>query len=157
MEKKQGKRKSRVVAISLIIAAIAGYIALFSPAFAGEKKDKSNVKPNDQSSVLKDSINATLPEENQLVNRLINDGIVDQVKGFIVEKRQNKLFINGVQQPDEIASKYLAALTKDVIRVEVFSFMERLNQHPDASLIQLILPVSLSSPCVKYTPRKDTC
>ena len=98
-----------------------------------------------------------MPEERQLINLLENDGLISQITGFIVEKNQNKLFVNGVQLPNNIASKYIANIKKDEIRVEVFPFMERLRQHPDAGILQLLLPVMLSSPCVDNKTKKPGC
>jgi hypothetical protein len=129
---------------SILIAAVISCSMISSaPAIAGGK-DASTFKSND-------------PEESQLVDRLINDHMIDQVKGFLVEKKQDKLFIDGKQQSNEIATKYLSSLKQDVIRVEVYPFMKRLQMHPDADLLQLITPVSTSSPCIQSTAKKPGC
>lgn len=100
---------------------------------------------------------AEISEEYQLVNQLMSDNLVDQVKGFIVEKRRNNLFINGVKQTDEIARKYLSSLKKDILRIQVFSFDERMRMHPDATFIQLLLPATFSSGCIDTRPQKEGC
>ncbi len=149
---------SRMVAAILIIAAITFSIAWLTPSFARTDKDKlDNASPHQSTAVQKDTLNTYQSEESELIARLIGDGLVNQVNGFIVEKKQNKLYINGREQTSDISNKYLSTIQKEVIRVEVFSFQERLQQHPDASFIQILLPVTLSSPCVQYTPRKDSC
>jgi beta-lactamase regulating signal transducer with metallopeptidase domain len=102
--------------------------------------------------------NTNVSEENVLVGRLLEARLVDQVKGFVVEKKQNKLYVNGMLQKDEIAAKYLLNLNKEVIRVQVFSMDERMRMHPDASFIQILLPATFSSPCVDTRPaKKDDC
>lgn len=96
-------------------------------------------------------------EENQLILALEKDGLIDQIKGFLVEKKQRTLFVNGKQLPDNLAGKYIAALKKEEIRVQIYPIAERLKQHPNASLLQILLPVSLSSPCVDKKPKKEGC
>lgn len=102
--------------------------------------------------------NTTVSEENVLVGRLLEARLVDQVKGFVVEKQQGRLYINGMSQKDEIATKYLQNLKKETLRVQVFSMDERMRMHPDASFIQILLPATFSSPCVDTRPvKKDDC
>jgi hypothetical protein len=98
-----------------------------------------------------------IPEENLLVQRLIDDKLIDQVKGFVVEKQQNKLFINGELQTDDVAGKYLLGIKKAAMRMQVFSLQERIKQHPGSDFIQLILPFTFESPCVDKRPVKDGC
>ena len=148
---------SRMIAAILIFAAITSSIAWLKPSFAHTSKDKNDKTITPIAAAQKAPLMENQSEENQLISRLIGDGLISQVKGFLVEKQKNKLYINGQEQTDEIARKYLSLIKQEVIRVQVFSFEERLQQHPDASFIQLILPVSLSSPCVAYTPKKDSC
>jgi beta-lactamase regulating signal transducer with metallopeptidase domain len=102
--------------------------------------------------------NTNVSEENVLVGRLLEARLVDQVKGFVVEKQQGRLYINGMLQKDEIAARYLLNLKKATIRVQVFSMDERMRMHPDASFIQILLPATFSSPCVDTRPaKKDDC
>jgi beta-lactamase regulating signal transducer with metallopeptidase domain len=93
-------------------------------------------------------------EESKLINQMINDRLVDQFKGFVVEKKQHKLYINGQELSADIANRYLPMTTKEVIRVQISSFEERLRQHPNADFIQLLLPATLASPCVDYKPKE---
>ncbi len=98
-----------------------------------------------------------IPEENILVQRLLDDKLVDQVNGFSVEKQHNKLYINGQLQTEDIADRYLSGIKKEVMRLQVFSLEERMRLHPDASLIQLLLPFTFESPCVSARPAKEGC
>jgi len=95
-----------------------------------------------------------MSEEIQLVQQLEHDGLINQLKGFVVEKNQHMLFIDGSLIADNIASKYIATLTKDQIWIQVYPFAERLKQHPNAGFLQNLLPVMLTSPCVDYKPKK---
>jgi len=101
--------------------------------------------------------NPPISEENTLMYRLMADRLVDQVKGFVVEKKQNQLYINGLLMKDQVASKYLLDLKKELIRIQVFSFDERSRMHPDASFIQLLLPATMSSGCIDTNPKKEGC
>lgn len=153
--KKTSFSYSRTAAAVLIIASIACTVIWMPPAFGKIKKGEENKSTDTQRPPAQNSaINVNQSQENILVYRMINDGIIDEVKGFVVEKRGNALFINGKQQADEMAKKYLSALTKENMRIEVFSFIERLNQHPDGNFIQLLFPVSNSSSCVDYKPKE---
>jgi hypothetical protein len=91
------------------------------------------------------------------MNRLMTDKLVDQFKGFVVEKKQNQLYINGQLMADQIAAKYLVDLKKELIRIQIFSFQERTRMHPDASFIQLLLPATFSSGCIDTRPVKEGC
>ena len=148
---------SRMIAAILIFAAITCSVAVLTPSFAKTKKDKPKENAVTPKTVQKDIPQPGQSEESILINKMIGDGLLDQIKGFTVEKMQNKLYINGHEQTAKIANKYLPMIKQDVMRVQVYSFPERLQQHPDESFIQILLPVSLSSPCVDYKPRKDTC
>jgi hypothetical protein len=145
---------SRMAATIAIISATACSIAWINPSLFGSEKDKS------QGPGVGQNVNAALnmSEEAQLVQALQNDGLINQISGFVVEKNRNLLFIDGVQQPANVADKYMSTLKKDVIRVQVFSFMERQRQHPDADFLQNLLPVMFSSPCIDTKPKKkDGC
>ncbi len=97
----------------------------------------------------------TVSEETVLVGRLLEDKLVDQVKGFVVEKRQDGLYINGLLHND--AGKYLNGLKKETMRVQVFSMEQRMRMHPDASFIQILLPATFSSGCIDTRPKKEGC
>ena len=88
------------------------------------------------------------------MQRLLADRLVDEGMGFVVEKKADKLFIDGKQQPDEVASKYLNGIQQTDLSVHVFSFRERLQMHPGAGIMELIMPVTTSAGCVQYTPPK---
>jgi bla regulator protein BlaR1 len=94
-----------------------------------------------------------LPEESLLINRLTADNLVSEINGFTVEKKLNKLFINGKEIPEAAANKYMSGLKKDYMHINISSFKERLRMHPDASLQQLIMPASFNSGCVDYGPQ----
>ncbi len=146
---------SRVAAAICITTTIVGSLAV-QASFAKTKKDKpakattSVAAPAQQQAF----VAPTTEEANQLVQQLIADRMVDESKGFLVEKKQNLLFINGMQQPDKIANKYLQNVKQTDVRVRVFSFAERLQMHPNAGIMELIMPVMFSAGCVDYTPPK---
>ncbi len=100
----------------------------------------------------KDSM-ANLSEEHILVQRLEQEGLISQVKGFVVEKQGDKLFIDGHEQVQNLALKCLSGLKKEYIQVTVYPFLKRLEMHPDAGFMQVLLPESFSSPCVEYKPK----
>ncbi len=91
-----------------------------------------------------------VPEEKTLINRLSADNLVSEIKGFTVEKMDNRLFVNGKELPAEAAAKYMTGLKKEFMYIQVLSFGERLKMHPDANLQQLIMPASFNSGCVDY-------
>ena len=99
---------SRAVAAIFIISAIICSIAWLVPSFTPSKK----AKPIEATTMLpakvqQQALAADDNETTQLVQRLIADRIVDEAQGFMVKKRQNILYINNKQLPDEIAKKYL--------------------------------------------------
>ncbi len=143
---------SRMAATILITAAITCSLIWLTPTLAQTGKGNRGKTTAPAAAVQK-----MQTEENELIDRLMGDGLINQVRGFIVEKKQNKLYIDGQEQTPKIAGKYLAGITKEEIRVQVYSFSERLQQHPDESFIQILLPVTLESPCVDYKPKRDTC
>ena len=148
-----GKKMAAIVIISALVCSVAW----ISPSFYNSGKSKpANVKTSSEQTK-ETELTGNTTEESQLVAQLQKDGRIDEVKGFVVEKKQNMLFINGQQMPDNIATKYISTLKKDEIRVEVYPFMERLRQHPDASFIQILFPVMMESPCVDQTPKKPGC
>ena len=147
---------SRMVAAILIITTVTCSIAWLTPAFARAKKgtpEKAAAPPK--------PVHNALPAINQdeviLANRLMADKLIDQVKGFVVEKNGNKLYIDGKPQADEIATKYLAGIKKEVMRVQVFPLLERLKMHPGAGFLQILVPVNLSSGCVDYNAPMPGC
>src|SRR5690606_10493514 len=93
-------------------------------------------------------------DENLLVSRLLQDKMVDQVRGFLVERHFKDLYINRQMLPQDVAGKYLQGLSKDIIRVQVFPMEERMRMHPDADFIQLLLPFTFESPCVEKPSKR---
>lgn len=153
---------SRMVAAIVIIVSITCSTIWLTPSFATTKKAKPvKVAVVATEKNIQETKTASEPpqdndtEENKLVKRMIGDGLLNQVKGFVLEKKDNKLYIDGQQQTDEVAQKYLPMVKQETIRVQVFSFTERLKLHPEASFIDVLLPVSFSSPCVEY--KKPGC
>jgi hypothetical protein len=156
--KKNPLSYSRMVAAIFVIATTVCPVAL-QTTFAKTTKDKSVkstasvTQPGEQARV-----DPQTQESNQLVYRLIADRLVDEGKGFIVEKKQNLLFIDGKQQTIEIANKYLQNILQTDIKVQVFSFRERLQMHPGAGIMELITPVTTSAGCIQYKqPKKPGC
>ncbi|OJW83938.1 MAG: hypothetical protein BGO69_09410 [Bacteroidetes bacterium 46-16] len=140
---------SRMAAAILIVAGISCSAAWCSPSFTGPGDgNKTEATTNAAAEPAKVANNAS--EEQILVQHLLQDGIVDEIKGFTVDKQQDKLIINGQQQSAELAGKYLKGLQKAEMHVQVFSFEQRLRMHPEAGLMQNMIPVSFSSPCVDY-------
>ncbi len=146
-----------MAAAIVIILAIACSIAWARPLLSLPEKDEPGVAGTTAEPIKNIDSTTNMSEESQLIQQLENDGLINQVKGFLVEKKQNLLFIDGHRLPDNIAGKYIATLKQDEIRVEVYPFMERLRQHPDADFLQILLPVMLSSPCVDTKLKKDGC
>lgn len=144
---------SRMVAAILIISVISCSVVWLTPSFAN-KKDKPVVTENTArtKAVLDEN-----QEEMKLVRMLSDDHLIDESKGFTLERKGDKLYIDYKLQTAQIASKYLPAISKKELRVEVYPFKERVKQHPGASLLQLSAPVILSSPCVDYKPQKEGC
>ena len=148
---------SRMVAVILIIAAIVGSIAWIRPTFSPARKDKSREATPTATHVPAVDSTSNLPDDLKLIQHLLNDGRIDQVKGFLVEKSQNRLFIDRIQVPENIASRYISSIKQEYIRIEVHPFIERLRMHPDAGFMQNLLPVMFSSPCIDTKPRKPGC
>lgn len=151
---------SRMVAAILITTAITCSVAALTPSTARARKGKeikvatsatatATAKPQVTASEKKQATAPVETEENTLVNRLIADGLVDQINGFLLEKEQGKLYIDRRQLAEDVAAKYLSGIKKEYIRVQVHSFTDRMRMHPDASFIQLLLPVQFSSGCVE--------
>lgn len=158
---------SRVIASILLLLTMVGSAAWISPVFqhkAGKvaaKVQKSETRqpvadigsPKD----MKTQAPPALADENVLVDRLLKDHVIDQVKGFLVERHYRVLYINRQALPDDVSSKYLDGLHKNLIRVQIFPLEERLRMHPDADLIQLLLPYTFESPCVEKPTAKEGC
>ncbi len=150
--KKSPLSYSRKIAAVALTAAIGAATAILMPGCIQPAQATQCVPPEAAAAQATDSATAALTDETRLMRSLVDDGVVDQVKGFIVEKNLEKLYINGRLQPTDITEKYLKNITDKYIRIQVHSFSERLQMHPDASLLQLILPVTSSSPCVDKKP-----
>ena len=138
--------------IKIASAIIACSICSFTISFAQVMKEKpGKVSLQEQVS------NANQQETNQFIQRLMDDRLVDEGKGFVVEKKQNKLYLNGQQQTVEISNKYLSTIKQEQIRVVVYSLQERLRMHPEINIMQILAPISFSSPCVDNKPAKPGC
>jgi len=156
MKKKKMSYRS-VLAAGAIVLALASSIAWITPPFSAEEESKTTTYAAGTGTVnAAGAMNAT-SEEGRLIQQLEGDGLINQVKGFVVEKKRDQLFINGAQMSASVAGKYISTLTKDQIRVEVHPFIERLREHPDAGFMQVLLPVLMESPCVKSKPKNDGC
>jgi len=138
---------SRIAAIVLIIGIATCTLAWLPPT----DKQKTDIK------ALANQDTTVQSEEDQLIGRLIHDQLINEINGFTVDKKQNELFIDGKKQPATVAEKYMSGLNKENINVQVYPFMDRLNMHPKSSFIQIMFPVSFSSPCVKTTHKKPGC
>ena len=145
-------RVGAVIVVGSMLACSIAWIRPFHEPDGGKAKSTATTVPAKEAAPA-----VSVPEETMLVQRLENDGLISEVKGFTVEKDRNTLSIDGKQLPADVAAKYLSSLKQEEIRVHVFSFMERLKQHPDASFMQILLPVSMSSPCVDTKPKKEGC
>ena len=145
--KKTQLRYGRITGSILIIASII--TGLSTTTLGRTEKDRTGYT---SAEVPKNTAPSNYSEENALMAQLIRDGLINEFKGFIVEKRSSKLIINGQVQSAEVAEKYLQTTTKEVMRIQVASFTERQQQHPNATLIQVLSPSTFSSPCVNYNP-----
>ena len=160
--KKNSFSYSRMTAAILITSAITCSVIWLSPALAQNPKNapatKAFVSPLiSQEDPMAPPAN-TDPETNLLIKRLSDDQLISEVKGFTVEKKLDELYVDGKLLPPGVNQKYLSSITQDHIWVQVFPFQERLKQHPDANFLQLMAPVSFSSPCVKTaTVKKPGC
>ena len=151
--KKHPFNYSKLVATLFVVVAITCTVIFVSPSFAGNTTEKLEETATTTKTV------QPLPaddfaDEKQLIWRLSDAKLVDEINGFVVEKRKDELYINGKKQADDIARKYLSDIKKDVIRVQVMSFTERLKMHPEAGIMQNIMPMSFSSPCIQYKPKE---
>ncbi len=154
---KPKKEQPRVAAVAQSISTQTTAANTNQPATPKKRKHTVTTTVVASTPVQKGVANTNQSDETWLIEQLMNDRLIDQVKGFIVERQQNKLFINGQEQPGEIANKYLQAIKKENMRVQVYPFIERLNQHPDGNFIQILFPVQFSSPCVDYGEPKEGC
>lgn len=148
--KKKHLRYSRIMCSILAIAGIT--TGLVTTTLGRTEKNKTEKPLYTSAATPKNTIPANYSEENALMAQLIKDGLINEFKGFVVEKRNHKLIINGHEQNAEIAEKYLPETTKEVMRIQVAPFTDRQQQYPDATLIQLLSPSTFSSPCVNYNP-----
>ncbi len=141
------------VAALLIIAAAAGSVAFLPPAYTYTGKGDDNIHTSTSATTTA----APATDEQKLVGRLLQDGLVDQINGFEVITDDGALYINGRHQDDAVAGRYMSDIKKSSMRIKVFPFNERMRMHPKAGFIQLLLPVSFESPCVDTKPKKDGC
>ncbi len=157
---------SRMVAAILIIVSITCSIVWITPSFAKAKNTKSKKTVVKQVKVEQaatatdtDANDPDVSETALLVRRLGAAGLISEVKGFILEKKKDKLYVDEQQLADDAAAKYLTGIKQEYIRVQVFSFSERQRMHPDANLLQLIMPVSFKAGCVdnSSTKKKKGC
>ena len=153
------KEKSEKTAVSAVKpgqpAAVATQATPTAQPVARAKKDKPAKTGTEVPAATEPApFDPDKQDANQLVQRLLADRLVDEGMGFVVEKKADKLFIDGKQQPDEVASKYLNGIQQTDLSVHVFSFRERLQMHPGAGIMELIMPVTTSAGCVQYTPPK---
>ncbi len=151
--KKHPFNYSKLVATLFVVVAITCTVIFVSPSFAGNTTEKLEETATTTKTVQPPSAD-DFAEEKQLIWRLSDAKLVDEINGFVVEKRKDELYINGKKQADDIARKYLSDIKKDVIRVQVMSFTERLKMHPEAGIMQNIMPMSFSSPCIQYKPKE---
>ncbi|GAA4470440.1 hypothetical protein GCM10023093_31730 [Nemorincola caseinilytica] len=152
--KKSKFSMSRGIATVAAIVVSGCLVAWGTPSLTEPDKDKAHEKGSNAMPAKTAEQAAPVNEEMLLVQQLEQDGLINQMNGFVVEKRKDMLFIDGIRQPDEVANKYLSTLKKEEIRVQVFSFRERMRQHPEAGFMQVLLPVMFSSPCVQSKPKE---
>jgi bla regulator protein BlaR1 len=145
---------SRTTAAILTITLIVFTASLVSHSFAMIKKDIVETPLSINSAGNKKPMN---DENLRLIAQLSNDHLIDEAKGFIIEKKDGKLFIDNKALPDARAAQYLAPITKKELRIQVYPLQERIRRHPGSSLLQLAAPVQLSAPCVDYSTPKEGC
>jgi hypothetical protein len=142
--------------MSVTIICVAAWM---TPSFArATGEEERGAAPSDKA-MEKNNATAAQRETDQLIQRMLRDGIIDETKGFVVEKKHGNLFINGQLQAADLTARYLNSTKQEQIRVQVYPFKDRVRMHPDASLLQLALPATLSSPCINNSsaPKKDGC
>jgi len=158
---------SRVAAAILIVSAITCSVAWLSPSFANPGKDKENGPSRSTTTTTTTTTTKTTTgtatgqpqdvgtqEVNKLVVRMTNDGLINDMDGYWVQKKDNKLILNGAALPDDVAAKYLEGITQSELNIRVFSFKERQQMHPDANILQLLAPTTFQSGCVQYKPKE---
>ncbi|NDC43143.1 MAG: hypothetical protein EBZ77_16610 [Chitinophagia bacterium] len=102
---------------------------------------------------------ATAPaaDGSDAVKLLIHDKVVDEAKGFVIEKKNNQLLVNGKALAAPTAAKYLPLIPQATFKYQVYSFGQRLQMHPNTSVMEMIAPVMFSSPCIAKTPSGPGC
>lgn len=156
--KKNSFSYSRMVAAVVVIAGIACSIAWLTPTLGA--KDKGDDKPAAKPATISRTSAPTVSEQEQLAQRLMADKLVDEAKGFIVERKQQELFVNGQAIPAERAARYMDGLKQQYMRIQVHSFEDRIKMHPDANIMQLVFPETFKSECIDNGPqqgKKDGC
>lgn len=145
--KKNPLSYSKMLAAILIMTTITCTIAWIAPSFAhAPEPAKPNTLPAG-----KGVLESPNQDENQLIKLLSDDQLINEVKGFVIEKKKDQLYINGRQQTAAVAARYLSSIKKEALRVEVFPLEERLRRHPQSGFLQIVVPVRFSSPCIDYS------
>ncbi len=154
---------SRVAAAILIVSAITCSVAWLSPSFAHPEKDKANESARTTTTTTTATTTTAktmqgqdrgTQEVNILVQRMTNDGLINDMDGYAVQKKGDKLLLNNNALPDDVAAKYLEGITESELNIRVFSFRERQQMHPDANILQLLAPTTFQSGCVQYKPKE---
>lgn len=103
---------------------------------------------------------AEINEQEVLAKRLMADKLVNEATGFLVERNQQELLINGKALQASAATRYLNGLKQPYMRIQVHSLEERIKMHPDANMMQLIFPETFQSGCIDNGPqsgKKEGC
>lgn len=140
-----------VVTVGACVFASLAFIKPLPSADGAGKQPAGSVAAN----VDINSLGAT--EEGRLVSAMANDGVINEAEGYVVEVKENNLYVNNKQVAERTAAKYLKDLKKKELRIEVHPFSRRLLEHPDAQFIQVALPVLMSSPCVVSKLSRPGC
>ncbi|MBL7712122.1 MAG: M56 family metallopeptidase [Chitinophagaceae bacterium] len=144
----------RMAAALLILVLITMTASRASYSFAmirSELIDGSRASGNNAEPTGADS------EELRLVAQLRDDRLIDEAKGFVIERKGDLLLVDYKALPASLARKYLAPLRKKEMHIQVYPLQERIKRHPGSSLLQLAAPIQLSSPCVDYSVPKEDC
>ena len=102
---------SRFAAALLITMTITASVVWLNPSFA---------KPKDPAAV---TTGSKTGDAELLIQRLTADGLIEPGKGYVVTKKLDKLFIDGRQQPDGIAAKYLSGIKRPNVSIQVMPYM----------------------------------
>lgn len=155
--KKNAFSYSQMAAAIVITLTIACSVAWLSPSFALPKHEKDLKAATITKTQMKSDNGNNQQESTQLMLQLLHDRLVDENKGFIVERKQNTLIINGEPQTEAISNRYLNAIKQQTLRIQVFSLQERLRLHPESGILQMVAPVMFTSPCIDNSAAKPGC